>query len=46
MAFVGMENEMSKDVIRLVPGKVLTLKGAAVAAAAKIGEQPGNTGND
>ena len=48
MAFVGMENEMSKDVIRLVPGKVLTLKGAAVAAAAKIGEQPGSGsgGND
>ena len=33
---------MSKDAIRLVPGKVLKLKGAAVAATAKIGEQPGS----
>ena len=32
---------MSKDAIRLVPGKVLTLKGAPVAAAAKIGESDG-----
>ncbi len=35
---------MSKDAIRLVPGKVLTLKGAAVAAAAKIGETGGGGG--
>ena len=37
---------MSKDAIRLVPGKVLTLKGAAVAAAAKIGETSGEGGGN